>query len=318
MQRFITHLVTCCTICLAGCGDSGLRTKVETLEKENQELKKVRAEADQAQHDKGGTRPPTAATATKAEALRYQGKKEPLARKIGDTITDKLGMKFAWAPPGECTLRGSTINLSNASDHRQFTLAKGLWCGVYEVTQTEWKKVMGNNPSYFKDNPRYPVESVSWYQVLQFVEKMNGEWKTAGLVFRLPSEDEWEYICRGGPTCGHHLCDFCFARSKTDLTPEATSELSPVQARFLKSDSAKEGPREVGSYVPNPLGIYDMHGNVQEWTSSSNRWNSSERVSRGGSWRGHASNCAAAYAHWPKPGDSYPDLGFRLLAVPSE
>jgi formylglycine-generating enzyme required for sulfatase activity len=239
-----------------------------------------------------------------------------IARKIGDTMTDKLGMKFAWVPPGECTLRGGVE--SNASDHRRFTLAKGLWCGVYEVTQAEWKKVMGNTPSYFKDNPRYPVESVSWYQVLKFAEKMNGEWKTAGLVYRLPSEDEWEYICRGGPTCRSEWCDFYFARSKTDLTPEATSELSPVQARFLQSDSATEGPREVGSYVPNPLGIYDMHGNVSEWTSSSDRRDSFRRVTRGGSWRYTASCCTARYAMWPKPGDSHPDLGFRLLAVPSE
>jgi formylglycine-generating enzyme required for sulfatase activity len=162
-------------------------------------------------------------------------------------------------------------------------------------------------------------KSVSWYQVLKFVEKMNGEWKTAGLAYRLPSEDEWEYICRGGPISRlEDGYDYYFARSKLDLTPAPTHALSPKQARFYKSDSAKEGPCEVGSYLPNPLGIYDMHGNVQEWTSSSDRRNPSQRVSRGGSWAYWASCCTARYAMWPKPGDSAKDQGFRLLAVPSE
>ncbi len=142
-------------------------------------------------------------------------------------------------------------------------------------------------------------------------------------MYRLPTEQEWEYICRGGPVSKDQSdYHFYFARSKTDLTPAPTNDLSSTQANFdgnYPAGSAAKGPylertSEVGLYLPNPLGIYDLHGNVWEWTSSQE---GSDRVIRGGSWYDHGSNCTAANRLWVGPGIRCSIVGFRLLAVPS-
>ena len=114
--------------------------------------------------------------------------------KAGCTISNDLGMKFAWVPPGKGWLGGG----GGDPGTKEFTLAKGLWCGVYPVTQAEWQAVMGNNPSHFAGNPRHPVEQVSWDDVQEFLKKLKKRMKGSGLTYRLPSEEEWEYICRGG------------------------------------------------------------------------------------------------------------------------
>jgi formylglycine-generating enzyme required for sulfatase activity len=245
--------------------------------------------------------------------------------KIGDIITNSLGMTFAWVPPGDSWL-GEHYSSSGGDGKpgtTKFTLPRGLWCGVYPVTQAEWQDVMGSNPSHFKGNPRYPVESVSWNDVQKFIEQLNQRTRADGLVNRLPTEQEWEYICRGGPISqDQSKYHFYFARSKTDLTPAPTNDLCSTQANFNGGNpagSAPQGPYlqrpcDVGLYLPNPLGICDLHGNVWEWTSSQD---GSHRVFRGGSWRNHGERCTAANWLSNGPDIRYFDLGFRLLAVPS-
>ena len=238
-------------------------------------------------------------------------------RKPGDLITNTLGMKFAWVPPGDSWLGGG----GGKPGTTKFKLAQGVWCGIYPVTQAEWQQVMGDTPSKFKNNPRYPVESVSWNRVQEFLAKINK--RGDGYAYRLPTEQEWEYTCRGGPISqDQSKYHYYFAKSKTDLTPNPTDNLSSREANFngeYPAGSATKGPylerpSDVGSYLPNPLGIYDMHGNVGEWTASSE---GSARVIRGGSWITHAESCAASGRDWLGPGLSYNDVGFRLLAVPS-
>jgi serine/threonine protein kinase len=185
--------------------------------------------------------------------------------KVGDTITGVLGMKFAWVPPGKSWLGGG----GGKPGTKECTLPKGLWCGVYPVTQAEWQAVMGSNPSAFGGNPRHPVENVSWDDVQQFLAKLKAQNPRGGLLYRLPTEEEWEYSCRGGPLSkpqsSYH---FYFARSRTDLTAAPTNDLSSHQANF---GGTLQRTSEVGLYLPNPLGIHDLHGNVWEWTSSSER-----------------------------------------------
>ena len=143
-------------------------------------------------------------------------------------------------------------------------------------------------------------------------------------MYRLPTEEEWEYICRGGPISqSNSAFDFTFATSKTNLTPVRSNDLSSHQANFdgdYPAGIAKEGPylrrtSPVGSYLPNPLGIYDMHGNVLEWTSTSE---GSCRMSRGGSWSSYGECCSAASRYRISRAARYYYLGFRLLAVPIE
>ena len=203
-----------------------------------------------------------------------------------------------------------------------FFLRSGLWCGVYPVTQAEWQAVMGDNPSHFKGNPRYPVESVSWNQMWEFIEKLNTRRSRKGMLYRLPTDKEWEYICRGGPISpGRSAYHFYFARSRTDLTPAPTNDLSSTQANFDGNSPVGSGakgpylkhPSDVGMYLPNPLGIYDLHGNVFEWTSLSVLSVGSDLVIRGGSWYYSGDTCAASGRRWPVQDYAGDDLGFRLL-----
>ena len=138
----------------------------------------------------------------------------------------------------------------------------------------------------------------------------------------LPTEEEWEYICRGGPISqDHSKYDFYFAKSKTELTPIRSNDLASNQANFdgnYPAGSASKGPYrestcEVGLYLPNPLGIYDLHGNVFEWTTSQN---GSRRVIRGGTWFGNGMHCTASHSGSLDRADVINGLGFRLLAVP--
>ncbi len=181
---------------------------------------------------------------------------------------------------------------------------------------------MGDNPSHFKNKPRHPVESVKWDRVQEFVKALNAKLGNTGL-YRLPTEQEWEYICRGGPLSSPEQSKyhFYFARSKTDLTPVPTDDLSSRQANFHGNHpigAASKGPylqttSEVGSYLPNPFGIFDLHGNVWEWTSSQE---GSDRVIRGGGWLDRGVICGAASRSWLGSASHHHYLGFRLLAVP--
>jgi formylglycine-generating enzyme required for sulfatase activity len=234
-------------------------------------------------------------------------------------VANSLGMQFAWVPPGDTRLGGG----AGKPGSQKFTLNEGLWCGVYPVTQAEWEAVMGDNPSYFKGNPRYPVESVSCKTVQQFIKMLNQKSAWDGLVYRLPTEQEWEYICRGGPISqDQSKYHFYFARSPDDLTSNPSNNLSSHQANFdgtLPAGSASKGPYlerpcDVGLYLPNPLGICDLHGQVWEWTSSSK---GSIRVIRGGSWLDDGMSCTASLRCWNVSRDPDYFLGFRLLAVPS-
>jgi formylglycine-generating enzyme required for sulfatase activity len=247
------------------------------------------------------------------------------APQVGDVIEIPLNqtvkMKFARVPPGKGWLGGG----GGTPGQQEFTLAKGLWCGVYPVTQAEWQAIMGDTPSHFKNKPRHPVESVSFQRVEEFLKQMNEKIRDSRLVYRLPTEQEWEYICRGSTpsfqTQEHSKYHFYFARSKTDLTPAPSNDLSSKQANFngnYPMGSAAKGPYleatcEVGLYLPNGLGIYDLHGSVWEWSSSEE---GSDRLIRGGSWFANGVLCAATYRSGYAPGNADYDLGFRILAVP--
>lgn len=171
--------------------------------------------------------------------------------------------------------------------------------GETEVTQGLWRAVMGSNPSYFTDNDNRPVESVSWEDCQTFISKLND---LTGKSFRLPTEAEWEYAARGG-------------EMSKGYTYSGSDNINDV-AWYYGNSSIKTHP--VGQKQPNELGIYDMSGNVWEWTSdwyssnySSSR-NSSYRVNRGGSWLSNASDCRVALRFYYAPGSRFNSLGLRL------
>ncbi len=253
---------------------------------------------------------------------------------IGDRVvlplTETQNITMGWVPAGDSWLNGG----DGKEGTRPFTLKKGLWCGIYTVTQEQWQAVMGNNPSTFVELPKNPVEQVSYYDVEKFLLKVNAANSRSGFLYRLPSANEWEYIVRGGPISKtQSQYNFYFAQSRTNLTPIASNDLSSTQANFDGNEPCGAGIKgpsfeatsAVGNYPPNPLGMYDMHGNVLEWTSTEET--SGQVVVCGGSWCYGGDSCkASSLEKWDQdiPGfrESYRaftsdhDVGFRLLAVP--
>ena len=202
--------------------------------------------------------------------------------------------------------------------------------GKYEVTQAQWEAVMGENPSVFK-GADHPVENVSLDDCQAFLEKLNAHpaARASGLVFRLPTEEEWETACRAGSTN-----DFCRLADGTEIT-EATlgrvawyvdngSTRPRWLSRFLAFaerlvDRVREvdwsetlSHKPVGRKEPNAWGLHDLHGSVWEWTETAVGGN---RVSRGGSWRFSAWYCVSSSRRWHSPSNRLLDLGFRLCAT---
>ena len=179
-----------------------------------------------------------------------------------------------------------------------------------EVTQKEWKEVMGNNPSSFKGD-NLPVETVSWNDIQKFIKKLNTK---TGLNYRLPTEAEWEYAARGG------------VKTQNSASQKYSGSNNIDEVAWYYSNLGSK-THSVGGKKANELGIYDMSGNVWEWCNdydSSYYKNSpknnpqgassgSYRVYRGGCWSYSAKYCRVAFRYNNYPDYSRNFLGFRLL-----
>ena len=180
-----------------------------------------------------------------------------------------------------------------------------FYIGKTEVTQALWKAVMGSNPSKFKGE-NLPVENVSWDDCQEFIRKLNS---LTGLNFRLPTEAEWEFACRGG-------------NNSRDYKYSGSNYIDNV-AWYIGNSGDETHP--VAMKSPNELGIYDMSGNVWEWCSD-RPWEYSSgaqtnpkgpeigqyRVYRGGSWRYYARYCRSSFRNYGNPSYRYGYLGLRL------
>jgi formylglycine-generating enzyme required for sulfatase activity len=199
------------------------------------------------------------------------------------------------------------------------TLTKGFELGVYEVTQEQYEQVMGSNPSKFPTSsrqkikgPQNPVENVSWDDAVEFCRKLTElpAEKSAGYVYRLPTEAEWEYACRAGTTTKYSFGD-------------SASELNDYAWRAQNSEATTH---PVGGKQPNAWGLYDMHGNVFEWcqdwyadypsgstTDPTGAASGLYRVYRGGSWRGLSDSSSSARRARRAPRYHGNDRGFRVV-----
>jgi len=199
---------------------------------------------------------------------------------------------------------GSFVMGDKDEEKRLERITEGFWLGKFEVTQAQWEAVMGENPSDFKgaDNP---VETVSWDDCQEFLKKLNAlpAVKESGLVFRLPTEKEWEYACRAGSKG-----DYCKLADGTETTERTLGEVAWYE------DNSGGKTHLVGQKTPNAFGLYDMHGNVWEWCEDLYLAGRSDRVRRGGSWRCDSGNCQASFRNCNLPDYRYDFLGFRLAA----
>ena len=188
---------------------------------------------------------------------------------------------------------------------RSVTIAKPCLLGVFPVTQKQYQKVMGNNPSHFHAGNGggldHPVENVSWHDAVAFCEKLSRltAAKQAGRKYRLPTEAEWEHACRAGTTTAFTFGDALFpgfANCDIGLSIDPPSSTSAFAA-----------------HPANALGLRDLHGNVWEWCSDSSDADARFRVLRGGSWRNHPRACRSASRHGLAPDTRSRDIGFRVV-----
>ncbi|HTN94122.1 MAG TPA: formylglycine-generating enzyme family protein [Gallionella sp.] len=163
--------------------------------------------------------------------------------------------------------------------------------GKYEVTQAEWRSVMGDNPSKFADcGDNCPVEKVSWDDTQHYLQKLNA---LTGRNYRLPTEAEWEYACYGGVKS-----EYCGGED--------------VDAVAWTDSKGNQQTHPVGLKQANGYGLYDMSGNVMEWTDGCWEGNCAQRVFRGGSWLNDPQDARVPYRIWFITSIRNGSGGFRL------
>jgi formylglycine-generating enzyme required for sulfatase activity/tRNA A-37 threonylcarbamoyl transferase component Bud32 len=240
---------------------------------------------------------------------------------VAGRVVNSIGMQLVELPAGTFPM-GLPATASEAEPdeipQRSVTISRPFWMSVHEVTQGQFQKVMGQNPSALTaargGTPNHPVENVTWQEAKDFCDRLSARdaEKQAGRRYRLPTEAEWEYACR--------------ADSKTIYSfGNDAAQLGPHAVFVLNADSK---PAPVGKLLPNAWGLYDMHGNVGEWCAD---WydrsyyrsrvdrdprgpaGGDYRVWRGGAWNTSGRECRSTYRHRDLPGERKPGVGFRVV-----
>jgi uncharacterized protein (TIGR02996 family) len=246
------------------------------------------------------------------------------AEPANPVLTNRVGMRFRLVPPGRFLMGAPDDEVGSTDDERprhEVTLTRPLWLSETPVTQAQYEAVTGRNPSHFsrsgdgkdevrnQDTSDFPVENVSSDEAMEFCDMLSERDAPAlGRRYRLPSEAEWEYGCRAGPTSyspfhfGPVLDDSHTQANFDGRAPHGSARQSPCLRRTCP----------VRRYPPNAFGLFDLHGNVEEWCAD---WSddgyyavspkddppgppeptlSRDRVPRGGCWGSHAVDCRSA------------------------
>jgi uncharacterized protein (TIGR02996 family) len=250
--------------------------------------------------------------------------------------TNSLGMELALIPAGSFRMGSPAREARRMDDEhlRRVTMTRSFYLATCLVTQAQYRPVMQHTPSEFTrrlkeyrnlPTERFPMDSVTWYDARSFCEKLSRREKTRaeGWEYRLPTEAEWEYACRAwlssrwpfhyGATLGPEQANF---DGRYPFPPNHYNESGLYRAR----------PCEVGSFVPNAFGLYDMHGNLDEWCLDWHRdlddagdevdprgpVEGDEKTVRGGSWRGQGEDCRSAVRIGEDPEQGVSHVGFRV------
>jgi formylglycine-generating enzyme required for sulfatase activity len=240
--------------------------------------------------------------ALQLEALRLQQEKEAKDKQDKIDLEDssrEIELDLVLIPAGK-------FMMGDPDKDHEVLITNSFYMGKHEVTQEQWKKVMGNNPSIRTKGPTLPVTDVSWNDCQEFIRRLND--KTNG-GYRLPTEAEWEYACRAKTTTKYSYGDII---TKTD------ANYGGAVGTTIK---------QVGSYKPNAFGLYDMHGNVWEWVED---WYGPQyyqhspesdpkgiesgqyKIYRGGSWIAKPPLLRSAVRYSGLAATKSSDIGFRL------
>jgi RNA polymerase sigma factor (sigma-70 family) len=248
----------------------------------------------------------------------------PASLDLGDGVT----LELIGIPPAEFT-KGDEIR---RPAHR-VRIPYGYYIGKYEVTQGQWVRVMESNPSAFHRDPRNPVEHVNWHDCEEFCRRLS---LATGRIVRLPSESEWEHACRAGTSTVWHFGDDPNELDKYAWHNITTQGDGPIALRLapaaypIRNSGGRSRP--VGQKLPNPWGLYDMHGNVWEWCQDvghhSDRYDNyprdgspasfagaaDARITRGGGWGSiHLNETFSAFRFSHPPEHTSGGLGFRIV-----
>ncbi|WP_209618063.1 formylglycine-generating enzyme family protein [Methanolobus bombayensis] len=231
-------------------------------------------------------------------------------------LTNSIGMDFVLIPSGQFSMGSDSTPVVAFDDPaHEVTIENSFYMGKYEVTQAQWKKLMGDNPSYFEGDD-HPVEQVSWIDAQEFITKLNEMENTD--KYRLPAEAEWEYACKSG-----NDTDFSFTNEATDLDEYGWSD-----SYGWCAINSNKTTNPVGEKKANSWGLYDMHGNVWEWVQDSwhenyedapadgSVWeeeNSYNRVGKGGSWMDGPNICKSSFRGSLDADSTSNVLGFRVV-----
>ena len=238
-------------------------------------------------------------------------KPTPIPTKL-DTNLFALQTQFSKIPAG-----GFKMGSSDTSHHKHtwpvhnVDITKAFYMGKYEVTQEQWEAVMGahKNHSGNQSSKKNPVEDVYWGEVQDFIQKLNQAYGQN--IFRLPTESEWEYACRAG-TIGNY----------------GGNGILDQMGWYQGNSGSPRTTHEVGLKQPNDWGLYDMHGNVEEWcydwfgrydmksqVDPQGPKSGEDRVTRGGSYNDQKYFCESSNRGHHPPQYHQPTLGFRLVRI---
>jgi formylglycine-generating enzyme required for sulfatase activity len=244
------------------------------------------------------------------------------------------GIRLCWCPPGTFRMGSPPSEPGHRPDESQVsvTLTRGFWMGKYEVTQGQWKRVMGDFPGPLNAGmgEDFPVYWVTFIQAEEFCRRLRTQARASGALpdgweFRLPTEAQWEYACRAGTQTA-----FAFGESLTDRQANMGKPYNGTPAGVPGSAATP-----VGSYPPNPWGLHDMHGNEFEWCRDwyhrqlpggidpdlsgkkglPNRDGTHSRVRRGGAWTDAAVFCRSALRLRYEPERGSDHIGFRVVVL---
>jgi formylglycine-generating enzyme len=250
------------------------------------------------------------------------------------------GIKFCWCPPGTFMMGSPPGEPERRPGENQVnvTLTRGFWTGKYEVTQGDWKRVIGKLPgeltAELPEGDDYPVGNVNFAEAENYCRKLTDlaiamNELPASWEFRLPTEAQWEYACRAGTTTTTSFGDSLNRQ-------QANFQGKPYNGANNEGPSLKRAAR-VGSYPANAWGLHDMHGNTFEWcrdwyharlpggvdpdlysakaTATTNRDGTYSRSRRGGAWTDDGMFCRTAFRVRFEPERRYDHIGFRIVAV---
>lgn len=233
-----------------------------------------------------------------------------------------ITQRFRWIASGDFLMGSPEDEPERFDDEQQHkvTLTRGYWLADTAVSQAFWLFLMGGNPAYFKDDANNPVGKVSWNDCQSFISKLNQQLsgQLDSLVYRLPTESEWEHACRAGTTT-----PFSFGEN---ITSEQVNFDGSRPYNKGKKSEGRNKTVAVKSLPPNQWGLYAMHGNVWEWCADAwqEQWgmdamidpchsgyDDARRLRRGGSWADGGWFVRSAYRDCRSPGSSK-NVGLRL------